>query len=675
MDRRDFVRLPLLPAWAFLLPAQGPARPGAAAQAPPFEAWLSANHERFHTTLDVYTDAFAAGNHFHARGRIYSDRRPEAESLASRALPPMDEAFVHPGRPGTCIRARFLPNHRRDWGGWAFQHGVLDSPDNLCPGGTSAPPPVDNRGVGDRPVENWGTVPNAGLNLTGATELSCLARGSRGGELVRLFAFGAGWENGRQVQPHAESQMALESPVELSNTWTRVPISLNRLSLSNVMNGFGWVVDAGQNDGRPVEFFIDDVRYNLDRRTENRLPLSFEAGYDGSDFSRVMRNVSFTYDAAMNVLAFLAVDNLTAARNIADALLVAQNSDRSYCDGRLRNAYQAGDLVLGPAWTPNGRTGTVRMPGWYGPDDRGTERWLEDRFTVSTHTGNLAWAMIAWLAMYEATPRQLPDAVRSRYLEAAARLGDWIHDHCRYEIGRGRVVGYTGGYNGWEPNPEKITYRSTEHNIDLVSAYSRLAAAMKASSAAKASIWAERADFARAFVEAMWRDDVGADGRGRRGARFWTGTLEKSPDAINEDPVPLDVQSWAVLALGQRGRRGENYSASLDFAREYCGSGDGFSFSTADRTGIWFEGTAQMSVAYRLVGRVAEADRLVELLRAARDRTSGAVPATNVPRLFTGFDSLPGIPWYYYRRPHTGATAWAVLAERRVNPFAPFRTL
>jgi hypothetical protein len=103
------------------------------------------------------------------------------------------------------------------------------------------------------------------------------------------------------------------------------------------------------------------------------------------------------------------------AQYIADSLIDAQSHDRFFQDGRLRNAYQGGDLALPPGWIPNGKSGTVLMPGWYDPS---TRTWYEDETHVSTNTGNVGWAMLALLYFYEVTHER-------PYLAAASRLGDW----------------------------------------------------------------------------------------------------------------------------------------------------------------------------------------------------------------------------------------------------------
>ncbi|MDP2752915.1 MAG: hypothetical protein Q8P40_00755 [Nitrospirota bacterium] len=111
-----------------------------------------------------------------------------------------------------------------------------------------------------------------------------------------------------------------------------------------------------------------------------------------------------TYDNALALLAFLSrgtSEDMQKAKLLADALIYAINNDRYFTtDGRLRNGYQGGDLVLFPGWKPNGKDKTVRMPGWW---DEDAHKWYEDKFTVSTHTGNITWTMIALLNYYKSS--------------------------------------------------------------------------------------------------------------------------------------------------------------------------------------------------------------------------------------------------------------------------------
>lgn len=50
---------------------------------------------------------------------------------------------------------------------------------------------------------------------------------------------------------------------------------------------------------------------------------------------------------------------------IGDAFVWASRHDRTFTDGRLRSAYQAGDVDLPPGWLPHDRPGTARVPGFY----------------------------------------------------------------------------------------------------------------------------------------------------------------------------------------------------------------------------------------------------------------------------------------------------------------------
>jgi len=86
---------------------------------------------------------------------------------------------------------------------------------------------------------------------------------------------------------------------------------------------------------------------------------------------------------------------------------------------------------------------------------------------------------------------------------------------------------------------------------------------------------------------------------------------------------------------------------------------------------LWLEGTAQAALVYRVVGRAAEAQHLDATIDP-QFAPSGYVYATREPRITTGLalsaDSTSA-DFYYYRRPHLGATAWAALAALGRNPF------
>lgn len=575
--------------------------------------YLADVQDRFHESLAVYIDANSPGNHFEARGKLNSSGDKDA-------VPSMLESWTDRPHSGiTCIRASFLST-RGLWGGWYMMNGVLG-------------------GIDQAPSENWGTVPNAGIDLVGATELTFWARGEKGGEQVEFFALGIGRDadTGAPMAPFPGSspKMSADS-LSLTTEWQQYRIGLQGVDLQYVLGGFGWVAVAVNNGNQDVVFYLDDIHYDKPRLDQPRFLVSYETIQSDNSFDEVLRNTAFTYDNAVALQAFRADGMFERAKTIADALVYAQEHDRFYDDGRIRNAYKAGDLWLPAGWTPNGRTGTVAMTGWY---DSTANAWLEDEFAVSTHTGNVAWAMLALLSYYEI-------AGGEEYLQAAIRMGNWVESHCRDSRGEG---GYTAGYEGWEPSPSKLLYKSTEHNLDLSSAFRRLG------DATGNETWLLRAQHAEQFLDQMWDEVEG---------KFWTGT-DVDGITINRDVIPLDGQSWGVLALGRLDGR---YWEALAYAEANLSVDEGFDFNQ-DRDGIWNEGTAQMALAFQLVRQTPRSDSLVSFLRS-QQHPSGGIYAADRDGLTTGFDLPDGQPWLYFRRLHIGATAWLAVAENSFNPFS-----
>lgn len=339
---------------------------------------------------------------------------------------------------------------------------------------------------------------------------------------------------------------------------------------------------------------------------------SWDAGMEG-DFARTHRETAYVYDNALAGLAFLAMGDAGSARRIGLALALAQDADRHFRDGRLRNAY-----VAGPA--------TARLPGWW---DAATSRWVEDGYQVGTATGVVAWAVLLWLALDE-TLREPP------FRAAARRAADWVAVTQRGERG------FRGGFIGHEPDPAPLGWVSTEHNIDLVAAFGRLGRR-------------EEAAHAAAFVDSMW------DASERR---YLAGlTPEGAPNRFSA----LDANLWPLIARGMPpARRG-----ALDWVRARHAAGDGFDFND-DRDGAWTEGTAIAALALRMAGEDGAAARAGGFLRR-QVSAAGLLYATDVPSLSTGLSTGidPTRPDFRYpRHPHLAPTAWAVLAARLANPFA-----
>ena len=596
---------------------------------------MDATHERY----DVYSDLSAPGNHFVALGRMSS----AGDGALVDTVPGSTSVPCYSGCD--CVEAVLVDGGGPNWGGWYFMNGVL-GPTDVMPG------------------LNWGDVPDAGiLDLAGATEASFCIRGAVGGEVVEVFSLGVGRDpaTGQALTPHPDSGPRVD-PVPplgpLTTSWTCHAIDLAAANTSYVLGALGWAANVVQNPGGAT-FYLDDISFDVDRTTEPRLLASYVTECSTEDFDTVLRNVAFTYDNALAALAFLAAwtesgdpEWLDRASLVGEALVYAFENDRTYRDAdaaapsddrRLRNGYQAGDLALWPGWNPNGHQETARMAGWW---SEGAVTWYEDEFQVSSHTGNQAWPMLALLALHDAT-------LDPAWLDAAVDIAWFVEDHTRQSAGYG---GYSGGYEGWEGAETAVSWKSTEHNLDLYTAFSRLHLATGD------AIWNDAAAHARAFVEAMWQPGLPPDP-----GRFLTGTAVDEATGIeqlNTTVIPADASSWAVLALGA------GYAEGLDWVEQNLaassGGLSGFSYSDADTSEVWFEGTAHMALAWAVSGDLCAAETWLSEIESALypgpDSAGLGVPAAS-GELQTGF------AWSYYDRLHIGAGAFYVLGRLGWNPF------
>ena len=572
--------------------------------------------DKYHFKFDVYTDLSAAGNHFVVLAKIGDDVE----------INPGSKEAPHSG--ATCIENKFYGT-KTSWGGFYFLNGVLEEK--------------------TQPKANWGDYPNAGFDLTGAKKLTFWARGKEGEEKIEFFAFGVGRDPniGEPIAPYPDSSPKKSlGYITLTKQWKQYTMNLTGIDLSYVLGGFGWVTNAPENNDKAITFYLDDIQYDKSHLDEPRFLVSYELLPNDKP---ILKNTAYIYDNALALLAFLITgnkDDLERAKLIGDAICYAIEHDRYFTDGRLRNAYQGGDLKFFPGWKSHGKEDTVRIPGWW---DEEKNTWYENEYCVSTYTGNIAWAIIALLSLYEKTGEE-------KYLNSAKTLGKWIEKNCKDNRGNG---GYTGGYQGWEKtknNPKgqtKIIWKSTEHNIDVYVAFTRLY------EITKEKIWKEGALYAKAFVESMWDEAEG---------HFWTGTLEDGV-TINKSNIPLDIQAWAVMALGDK------YKRAIEWAENNCyvevDGFKGFDFNN-DRDGIWFEGTAHMVVAYQILGEKEKADTyLKELEKAqkeAQNANSRGLVAASHDGVTTGFE------WVYNARLHIGATSWFIFAELNYNPYWNIKT-
>lgn len=403
-----------------------------------------------------------------------------------------------------------------------------------------------------------------------------------------------------------------------------IMLTISRAIISLAILGTCPAAEAAVADGDAFCAGLDQAVGPKLRGSDTVFLRSYEPGSDESSLPAGLATSAFVYDNALVATALVACGHVAEARSIGNALAHAAFNDRSFSDGRLRNAYRAGPVGEGPAL----------LPGWW---DGKAKLWAEDAAQDGTSTGNVAWAALALLTLHQAT--QDP-----HYLAAARRLIDWVITNAACE-----PDGFCGGFHGYDPHQVKLTWMSTEHNVDVSAAAS----------------WLFRVTGERTYDEAAKRARRLLD-RTFRGDHFLLGT---KPDGSLADDglLALDVQLWPWMALPDAPAA---WRQALGFAERNLAVDGGFDFN-GDRDGVWVEGTAQAALAYRLAGNKAASDRLLTGLAA--DRTaSGLLNATRQARITTGLsiDPTGTTPdFFYFRRPHIGATAWAALAQAGWNPF------
>ena len=497
------------------------------------------------------------------------------------------------------------------------------------------------------PDHNWGQLP--GRNLSGATRLSfwvCADHETRAEFLVG----GIGQSDLRYFDSLPKTSTGV---IAVGPTWQRHDIDLTGRDLSSVIGGFAVVTSRAQGS-EPRSLFVDDVEIDLPSLEQPR----FVPSYVAQDCpTGGLPGTAQVYDQALVLLAFLArgqPDDLRRAELIARALVEAQHRDRTFHDGRLRNAYAGGELI-------DPQAGTTRIPGAY---DQTARQYFEDENAVGTDTGNMAWAALALVQAHAL----LPQRSGQPYLEAALALARWVTANTEVDDTLG---GFAAGLQGFEraagepAGQQPRTYRATEHNIDLEALFGHLARAVGPETP-DGQYWSARAAHARSFVDKMRNDAADAP-------YFWTGT--GAGTTINRRVVPLDAQTWTVL----RTRESQGYAGALEWALKNCtekDSRDAFDFNCSDGDGAWWEGTAQVAAALRWLDRDQEAAPILARLRDAQLQSGaapGALPAASRCGLTTGFDqtfrSGKTVPWVYPNWPHIGATAWFIFAALGVNPY------
>src|SRR5258706_7143376 len=170
---------------------------------------------------------------------------------------------------------------------------------------------------------------------------------------------------------------------------------------------------------------------------------SYEPGPDDASLPPPLASSGFSYDNALAIMALVACNDVPRARRIGDAFVAATQNDRTFTDGRIRNAYRAGPVKPGP----------VPLPGWW---DSHQKIWVEDAYQDGMQTGNAAWVALALLTLDQARASHT-------YRAAAEGLARWIAEHTEDSREPG---GFSGGMAGFDKTQTKLEWRSTEHNVD-----------------------------------------------------------------------------------------------------------------------------------------------------------------------------------------------------------------
>jgi len=329
------------------------------------------------------------------------------------------------------------------------------------------------------------------------------------------------------------------------------------------------------------------------------------ASYPSADAPPQLRNVAFTYDNAVALIALNAAGHFSPARRIGEAFLIALEHDRFWHDGRLRNAYRAG-----PMTTP------AALPGFWNPQ---AKLWSEDAYQVGSASGNVAWAA---LALFHLAPRD------PRFGDAARRLVAWLG-------GPAWNQGVIGGFFGEEPNPIRQNWHSTEQNIDA-------AVAMRAAGDPRATIC--RNFVAGQFDPARGCFNIGSGGGATAlDANLWP--LLAFPDA---PPAWRRALGWVRGHFQVEGGLG------------YRENPDGMWTEGTAQGALTFALAGDHAMAKKLFATLATMAGPGGYLYAARHeiRTGLAIGPTSTTDDFR-----------YFPLPHLGATAWAALAISNANPF------
>ncbi|RRD05174.1 hypothetical protein EII34_07495 [Arachnia propionica] len=375
---------------------------------------------------------------------------------------------------------------------------------------------------------------------------------------------------------------------------------------------------------RNAYLHLDEAMDEWGSGDQLRVPSSYHRGF--LDFW----DNSLTYDNALMIIVYAnrkdSPDSLARARIMGDALLQMQAND-PIGDGRLRNAY--------------------------GPEHLFDAEGVPNIQTWGSAAGNQAWAGMALAHLAHVTGER-------KYLDGAVRIGEWLLD----ETGDIRGVGgFTGGYRS---GGDKLEWKSTEHNIDMVGLFGMLG------ELTGEPRWSMARMRAETFVRSMW--DV-LEGR------FHIGSTENGIATNVDEFNPEDVQSWGYMVRGRH-----RYLMALDWVMgnlevtdptyaEKMITGVLYAWQTnpdnADHNDdtVWLEGTAHMALALKLSGNPSHRAQAEVYLQTLREIQVNGINADGKGIQANSKEGYAGGEERNHASLHTGTTAWFIMAEQGLNPF------
>jgi len=560
-------------------------------------------------------------------------------------------------------------------------------------------------GVNIEEPENWGVLQTgSGYDLRGANNVVFDVRSPDSASVQ----FGVGG--------------CTTSFMTFPSTWTTLTITLNSLSCSPDLSDVHILFAIATNDAHAPSggtILIDNVRFDP-VPTNHKSALGFPLGnqtfgvlpQQNGPFpsDQVLRNLTTIYESALTELVLLArgtSQDLVNAQLVADTFDYALNHDShgdplpAAPDGSvgLHNGYENGDIALfNDQQSPKqGKAGDIRLAGF-----TATVLCAPSGFCLvldGATGGNDAFAILALVAAFD----QFGD---TRYLNDAVTIGKWIVGNLTDTSGTG-YGGYFLGYPdlGVPPPKPLQTGKSIENNADIFAAFTALATVeSQQGDFTAAANWTTAANVAGDFVMKMFDSTTGSFSAGTvpmgttSGSGICPNGPQKGNDIINTCDF-LDSNAFATLALASAPR----YASQIDwrqpiqfvldtFAQTVTAGSQtyqGFDIvqnPVSGPNGIAWEFTGQATEAMRYVDKIYSDTRfespantyLAQIAQAQSSAPFGDTQGLAASTL-EGGDALPPIqqclntPFQCIaERVGLAATAWAIIAEKKLNIFSPF---